>query len=278
MGRRGNNREMGYELMIYLLYALCGVFIFLLGAAWFSFLNVVIYRLPRGISVAKGNSFCPDCHAKLRAIDMVPCLSWLFLRRKCHFCGGAISPRYFVVELLGGVSSLLCAAAWGVSTNGLFGLSWQALLCLVVLGLLTAIAYIDADTQEIPNRLVIAIFLCGVAALFAFPAVTWQQRVIGLVAVSVPMLLVTLFVPGGFGGGDIKLMAAVGLFLGWKQCVFAVFVAVLGGGIYGAWLLITKRKGGKEHFAFGPFLCAGTVLSMLVGAQITAWYLGLLAF
>ena len=113
-------------------------------------------------------------------------------------------------------------------------------------------------------------------AVFAFPDVTLTERLIGFFSVSLPLFAITLAVPGAFGGGDIKLMAVIGFFLGWKMSLTAFMLAVFSGGIYGIGLLLSKKKGAKEHFAFGPFLCAGTALTLFVGEWLLSWYLSII--
>ncbi|MDO4566903.1 MAG: A24 family peptidase, partial [Oscillospiraceae bacterium] len=103
----------------------------------------------------------------------------------------------------------------------------------------------------------------------------WLERLIGVFAVSLPLLLITLFIPGAFGGGDIKLMAVCGFALGWRLALLAAFIGILTGGIYGVYLLAAKKKERKEHFAFAPFLSLGCAVSLLFGESILSWYLSL---
>ena len=230
-----------------LLECLLGLIRFLLGAALFSFMNVVAWRLPRNMNPLKGRSICPRCGRTLDAPDLVPVFSWLFLRGRCRHCGAHIPARYLLVEVLGGV------------------------LALAVCGILISIALIDAETQTIPDRLNFALAVCGVAGTVLSPA-GWRGHIIGAVCVSVPMFLLCLAIDGAFGGGDIKLMAAAGLFLGWQNTLLAMFFGILGGGVYGMYLLAAKKADKKDHFAFGPFLCAGIVLAMLFGEPVLGWY------
>lgn len=256
--------------MYYLMEGLLYLLIFMAGASIFSFLNVVIYRLPRKISFVKGRSHCPSCGAELKWYDMVPVLNWFYLRGKCRVCKAPISFRYPAVEGLGGALALLCFWKCGASA--------QALTAFAFLGVLAVVTFVDADTMEIPNGLVLAAALTAAAAWLFGEAPVWQERLIGAVCVSVPMLLLTLAIPGAFGGGDIKLMCAAGLFLGWKLSLAAVFLAIVGGGLYGIFLLAARKKGKKEHFAFGPFLCAGMAVALFWGDSLIGWYLGLCGF
>ena len=155
--------------------------------------------------------------------------------------------------------------------EGLFGMSWLALTALLACGLLFALALIDAKTQLLPDSLNLLLALCGLAGLLLRPAM-WASALTGAVCVSVPMLLLCLAIPGAFGGGDIKLMAAAGLFLSWQHTLLAMFFGILGGGFYGMYLLAARKADKKDHFAFGPFLCVGIVLALLFGDPVLAWY------
>lgn len=253
--------------MMYIAKGFLWFFVFWAGACIFSFLNVIVYRLPKKISFVTGRSRCPACGETLCWYDMVPVLNWFYLRGRCRRCKAKISPRYPAVECLGGILALLCVVQ--------FGFSVQAALAFALLSTLTVIALIDADTMEIPNGLVLLVLALAAAAWICGMGPAPKSRLIGLICVSVPMLLLTLAVPGAFGGGDIKLMAAAGLFLGWKLSLIAMFLAVLAGGLYGIYLLAAKKKGRKEHFAFGPFLCAGIAAALFWGGSLLEWYLGL---
>ena len=243
--------------------------VFAIGASVFSFLNVVIYRTPRKLSFVKGFSFCPACGHRLRGWELTPVLGWLFVKGRCRYCQAKISPRYPLVEMLGGCLALLCIRQ--------FANDGEALTVFAFFAVLTVIAFIDIDTLEIPNGAVLAAALIGVVSIFTVPEIELSARFFGIFSVSVPLLLLALLIKGAFGGGDIKLMAACGLLLGWKLSYLALFFAILGGGIYGIWLLATHRKGRKEQFAFGPFLCLGMAASLFWGEQFLGWYLGFFA-
>lgn len=150
------------------------------------------------------------------------------------------------------------------------------LTILLFLALLLIISSVDITTMEIPNTFVIAALALGIISIFTMPGTSLPSRILGMFVVSVPLLLITLLVPGAFGGGDIKLMAACGLFLGTKLTLLSFAFAVLTGGLYGIWLLVMKKKSGKEHFAFGPFLCLGMAAALFIGDRVWDWYAGLL--
>lgn len=257
------------ELMLIFCYTLLYFLRFMAGACVFSFLGVVAYRLPKGESFIKGRSYCPSCGHALNALDLVPVLSFLALRGRCRHCGAKIGARYLAVDALGGAVSVLSCISFG-------GENARTLWAFAFCGVLLVVALMDIDTLEILDRMHVILLALGVIAVFLFPETPLRSRLLGFVIVSVPMLLVALFVPGGFGGGDIKLMAACGFALGARLTVVAAFFGVLTGGLYGVYLLAAKRAGRKTQFAFGPFLCVGLALSLFFGRAIAAWYLGLL--
>ena len=253
--------------MVLLCEVLIGILIFFTGTCIFSFLNVIVYRVPKKISFIKGHSVCPACGHRLGPADLVPVWSYVFLRGKCRYCRASIGARDTWVELLGGGLALLCAYHYESIP--------KALSVFVFFCILTVVAFLDMDTMEIEDSCWMAVAALTVVSVITMPEITFGMRAVGLVAVSVPMLVLTLIVEGAFGGGDIKLMAACGLFLGAKLVLVSMALAVLFGGAYGIWLLAAHKKEKKDHFAFGPFLCLGMVLGALYGDNLLSWYLGM---
>lgn len=251
--------------MLILAYGVIYLLVFMTGICIGSFLNVVIYRVPRGINIAKGRSFCPKCNNILTARDLVPLASFGLLRGRCRFCGERISARYPVVESIGGALAVLSVAVYWLTP--------QALVVFAASCILTAVTFIDIDTQEIPYTLNIIMTCLGVLAVFLFPEAGWGAHIIGMFCISVPMIIVNFIVADSFGGGDIFLVAAAGLFLGWQNMLAAAFIGIIGGGIYGIYLLAGKKKGRKDHFAFGPFLSVGIGAAMFAGNDIVDLYL-----
>ena len=243
--------------------------IFLFGICLGSFLGVVVDRVPQGESIWKGRSHCPHCMATLGPTELIPLFSFFLLGRRCRHCSAPIPWRLPLTELAGGILAVWLFHHQGSAFTAVYFLE------LAVAYLLLAIALIDLDTLTIPNGLVLLLAALALVSSFIAPEVGLLTRAIGLVAVSVPMLLLTLCIPGSFGGGDIKLMAACGFLLGWQLTLFATFIALVTGGGYGCYLLLKDRANRTAHFPFGPFLCTGVLLALLYGQRAITWYLGL---
>jgi leader peptidase (prepilin peptidase)/N-methyltransferase len=252
--------------MLYASYAILYTLVFVVGAVLGSFYNVVVYRLPKRLSFVKGFSFCPSCEHRLYPKDLVPLFGYVMLGGKCRYCGARISPRYFFAEVVCGAACLMCFVLFEPPV---------AALSFAVFSVLFCVTLIDADTQEIPDSLNIALLLCGIAAVWIRADTGLADRFIGIFAVSVPLLVIALVVNGAFGMGDVKLMAAAGFLLGWQDALVALFIAVVLGGAYGVVLLATRKKGRKDHFAFGPCLAVGIFAALLSGRQIMDWYFSL---
>lgn len=231
-----------------------------------SFLNVCIYRIPKDISVAKGRSFCPSCNHALGAADLIPVFSYLFLGGKCRYCKNKISPRYALIELLTG---LLFSV---IGYHYLFSL--EAVIDCLLCCFLIVLSFIDLDTQEIPDRFHLFILFLGLISILFENNSPWYLSVLGFFIISVPMLLIAYFTDG-FGGGDIKLMAASGLLLGAYNIVLAFFIGAFFGAVYGTYLILFKKANRKSAFAFGPFLAIGIFIAELYGDKLIAFYLRL---
>ena len=150
------------------------------------------------------------------------------------------------------------------------------ILMIAFVIMLILVAIVDNWKMEIPNGFVIIIAMIAIMAMVFQDDISLTNRLIGMVCVSLPLLIITMIIPNAFGGGDIKLMAASGFYLGWQLTLLSFLFAVLAGGIYGIGLLVTKKKERKEHFAFGPFLCGGMVISLFLGQEIINWYLSMM--
>lgn len=247
-------------------YYLCAV-AFLLGLAIGSFLNVVIYRLPRHESLVRPASHCPGCGAAIRWYDNVPLVSWLVLRGRCRDCRTRISPRYLIVEFITG--ALYALAMWRL------GLSWPLLVALAFIAALVAIAFIDLDLMVIPNAIVVPGAVIGLAAsLVLDPERWWVYLAAGFGAAAFCFALAMFWPGGGMGFGDVKMALFVGFVLGVNVLV-AFFTAFLVGSIVGIAVILKKRGDRKTKLPFGPFLTVGSLLALFLGEVIITWYQGL---
>lgn len=260
--------------MLIFLETLLWVIRFFFGACIFSFLTVVTDRLPRHEDVIRGRSHCTDCGRELKAAELIPCISYICLRGRCAGCGSRIPRRCFYTELTGGLAWIACALMFGSGRSGIISL--RGAIIFIYLGILLVVALIDWDTQMIYDRFHLLILALGIAAIWLFPDHAVIDRLIGAVIIAVPMLILALIIPGAFGGGDIKLMAVSGFFLGLAPIVTAAFIGLLTGGGYAFIQLRRKKLDKTSSFAFGPFLAIGLVIAAFFGDAIANWYLGLI--
>jgi leader peptidase (prepilin peptidase)/N-methyltransferase len=238
----------------------------LLGAVIGSFLNVVVWRLPRGESIVRPRSRCPQCETEIRSLHNVPVLSWLALRGRCAACAAPIPARYPLVEAATAALFVAVVAATGADRDAILG--------LLLVSVLVPVTLIDLDHRIIPNVItgpaaVAAVALTAVLAPHALP-----ERLLAGALAGGGLLLVALARPGGMGIGDVKLAGVLGLFLG-RAVAPALFVALAAGSAAGA--VIAARRGvgeaRKAKVPFGPFLALGGVTGALAGTQLVAWYL-----
>ncbi len=245
-----------------------GLFILSYGIVIGSFLNVCIYRVPRKESIVSTRSHCMSCGYQLKWYDLVPVLSYLFLRGKCRSCGKPISIQYPIIEMLNGIIYIIIFQK--------FGFSYTTILYCLVASALLVLSVIDFRIYEIPDG--INGLLGGIAVIrVVLDLRNLALYLIGFFCVSSFLFLIYLISKGSaIGGGDIKLMAVGGLLLGYQQ----IFVAFLLGCILGSILHLLRMKISKEDrvLAFGPYLSMGIFLSMLYGERIASWYLNLFQF
>lgn len=269
--------------MLLFVTALVGV----LGLAIGSFLNVVVYRVPAGMSIVSPPSACPHCHAPIRKRDNIPLLSWLVLRGRCRDCGAPISVRYPLVEL--GTAVLFVAVALVrvpgliASTAPLEVVSGLAALVafLYLVGVSVALVIIDLETQRLPNVLVLPTFLVGVVLLGASSLLVGDYDSlllagIGAVANFAFYAILAFGYRGGMGMGDVKLAAVVGLYLGWLSLgtlLVGTFLPFLLGGLFALVLLVARRAGRKSRIPFGPWMILGAWAAIFVGDAIFDVYL-----
>jgi len=235
-----------------------------------SFLNVCIHRLPAGQSVVHPRSRCPACGRMIRGYDNVPVLSWLLLRGRCRDCGARISARYPVVELLSG--------GFAAMTVTRFGPGWEALLMYLLIAAFLVITFIDIDHRIIPDVISLPGIAIGLAASFLPGLLSPLDSVIGILAGGGSLFLVAwgyelITHREGMGGGDIKLLAMIGAFMGWKGVLFTIFVASLTGTLAGLALMLRREGGMKLAVPFGPFLAVGAIAYLFIGPETLGWYL-----
>ena len=213
------------------------IFITVFGVVIGSFLNVVIYRTQHGESIAKGRSHCTSCGEQIKNRDLIPIFSWIFLGGKCRNCKAKISPRYMIVEALTGAMYLAAYLK--------FGNTIELIYAVVLFPMLIVLSFVDIDSMEIPYWTTITIAVLGIASIFTdmcnlskTPA-GWYEHLLGAVVIGIPFALLAFF--GAMGGGDMQLMAAAGLLLGWK-IVPAAAIGIFLGAIGGIIVLVKNRK------------------------------------
>jgi leader peptidase (prepilin peptidase)/N-methyltransferase len=243
--------------------------LFVVGAFIGSFLNVCIYRLPRGESVVWPGSHCPSCNQPVAPYDNVPVLSYLLLLGKCRRCRAPISIQYPLVEVLNGLAYVL--VAWR------FGLTWPALAYAAFCSALIVVSGIDLEHQIIPDRITLPGLAIGLVAAATILPITLVNAVIG-VAVGGGLLWLLawlspyLFGKEGMGGGDIKLMGMVGAFLGWKPALLTIMLGAIAGSVLGMTLIAIKLLRRDQYIPFGPFLALGAVVALFFADDLLAWY------
>ena len=242
------------------------VLVGLFGLALGSFLNVVIARVPAGGSLVHPRSACPGCSAPLAWYDNIPVLSFVALRGRCRACGMRISWRYPIVEGITAAVLVLAYVAVGPSA--------EFLVACVLLPALIAMTAIDLQHQMIPNAITLPGIPVGLLVNLATGRISWVDSGIGILLGGGLFLVIILASRGGMGGGDLKLGAMLGAFLGWKALLFALFVAIVLGGAIGAVLLATGRRGRKDPIPFGPFLAAGGAMALFWGERAFGWWMG----
>jgi leader peptidase (prepilin peptidase)/N-methyltransferase len=245
----------------------------LLGLAIGSFLNVVIWRVPRKESVVRPPSHCPGCDEPIRPLDNIPVVSWLRLGGRCRHCGTRIPVRYPVVELV--TAGLFVGAALHFRAN------WVLPAYLVFFAALLAISAIDLEHFIVPNRIVWPTGLASIPLLVVAAAAGHQwhalrNAAIGAAAAWLFLLVVHLISPRGMGFGDVRLAALLGLYLGWLGLAYVplgLFLAFLIGSVVGIGLIALRRKGMKSALPFGPFLALGATIAVFAGHPLLHGYL-----
>ncbi len=242
---------------------------FVVGCIFGSFYNVVIYRLPLGQSIVRPASKCPACGHAIAAYDNIPLVSYLLLGGRCRHCKAAISLRYPLVEGLSGLLALLLFRRYGLHPQ----LAIEFIFC----SLLLIITMIDLDTMEIPNILSLPGIVLGLALSLFTPGLSWWESLLGIMAGGgIFFLIAAVFAlvrrKEGLGMGDIKLLAMIGAFIGWKGVVFTILVSSVSGMIIALPLMWRSGKGLGLAVPYGPFLAFGAVSYIFWGGLFYHWY------
>ncbi len=248
------------ELILPILFAA-----FVYGLIIGSFLNVCILRIPEHRSIVTERSHCMSCGNTLKWYDMIPVASWLALRGRCRRCGAGISAQYPLVEAANGILYVVVFLVCGIT--------WRSVLYCLLGSALIVLSVIDFRTYEIPFGINLFILVLGLVHT-ALDFQNWASYAIGLAAISIPLLII-LFASGGraIGGGDVKLMAAAGLLLGWEKILLAFMVGCIAGSVIH--IIRMKATGAAHVLALGPYLSLGILVSALWGDAWIQAYLGL---
>ena len=249
------------------------IIIFLLGTIIGSFLNVCIYRMPLNESIVFPSSHCVDCSTPLKWYDKIPIFSFFLLKGKCRFCGEKISPSYPLIEILTGVIFILL--------HYYLGLNLRFVFYAIILSVFIIITFVDIKHQIIPNSLIYTILM-----------VTLIYRILGLIIFNKPFnllnyilgmaigfilfLIILILSKGGMGGGDVKLIGALGFILGFPKVLLNIFLSFVTGAIISIFLLAFKIKSKKDPIPFGPFIILGFIVTFFWGNQIINLYMSIL--
>jgi leader peptidase (prepilin peptidase)/N-methyltransferase len=240
------------------------------GALVGSFLNVCIFRLPKEESIIWPGSHCPHCGKPIKVYDNIPLISYILLMGKCRHCKRPISIQYPLVEGITALSSLFLFMKYGPSVSYLFSFSFVSALIVITV--------IDLYHQIIPDVISLPGIGVGLIASLILPQISFLNSLIGVLLGGGSLFIVgTLyrwfFKREGMGGGDVKLLAMIGAFLGWKAILLTILLSSLIGSIAGILIMVLKGKDFKYAIPFGPFLSLGAVISLFYGEEIIRWYL-----
>ena len=252
------------------------IYIFILGLLIGSFLNVCIYRIPRGESISYPPSHCTSCGNNIKYYDLIPVLSWVILKGKCRNCDERISIRYALIEFGTAILFLLTYFQYGVSIN--------LARYLIFIPFLIVIAMIDYDTMEVYTMttwitIAIGVVFLGVDFYKGQPVVTYIYGGILGAGIIIFIILLSKLILGteGMGWGDAEICGLCGLFLGFKLTIAMLFFSFIIGGIIGVYLLRVKKKNGRSEMPFGPSIVMAALLIIIWGDKILNWYIGMLS-
>lgn len=244
-----------------------GSLVFIIGLFIGSFLNLCICRLPKGQSVVRPRSHCPLCNQRLQPWELIPVISYLFNRRVCRYCGGKISLQYPLVELLTGLVYLLIYKEFGFSSLGY--------LAAIFSSALIVIALIDVEHRLIPDLITLPGLVIGLLGVLIVGQITLLDAILGVIVGGALFFLIALLSRGGLGGGDIKMIAFVGAFLGLSGTLLTIFFGSLLGSLVGIYLLVFRQAHRKTAIPYGPFLALAAFLTALYGDELVYYYMQL---
>ena len=252
-------------------YGIDGILIFILGLIVGSFSNVCIYRIPKNESIIYPASHCPKCNSPIKPIDNIPLLSYILLKGRCRNCKSKISIQYPIVELLTGLIYLIISL--------IYGLSVQTLIYIILSSALIIIAFIDLDQQIVPDVISLPGIVIGFIISFFVTYISFINSALGILAGGGIILIIGLagsviFKKEAMGGGDVKLAAMIGAFLGWRYIIISLFLGFFIGALAGIILILSKIKSKEDMVPFGPFIVLGSFITILWGEKILSWYLG----
>jgi len=241
----------------------------LFGLALGSFMNVCIYRIPLKKSIISPPSSCPKCGKKIKFHDNIPLISYLLLLGKCRHCRNPLAWHYPAVEAMTGVLSVVLFIRYGPT--------YQYILYLLFTAALVTISFIDLHHKIIPDVLSLSGIAGGWAASFVLDDISWVDSLIGIIAGGGILFLVAVIyerITGreGMGGGDIKLLAMIGAWMGWRHLHLIILLSSLAGAILGSFFLLIAGKGFRFRIPFGPFLSLGALLCLFFGPELMTWY------
>lgn len=243
------------------------IFILVLGLLIGSFLNVCIYRIPRGESIAYPPSHCTNCGNNIKSYDLIPVISYIFfLQGKCRYCGEKISIRYPITELFTGVVFML--------TYKYYGMSMEFIKFAVLSCFLIVIGMVDFDTTDVYFKTTMSGIIVGIVFLivYYFNGYNIWTYILGAL-IGGGFISLVILITGGMGWGDAEICFLAGMYLGWKLTLVMLFLSVVLGGIIGLLLIATKKKSKKDYIPFGPYIALGAMIAMIWGDEILKWYL-----
>lgn len=246
-----------------------GILIFLLGILIGSFLNVCIFRIPKEESIAFPPSHCGNCNTKLKGKDLVPIFSYIFLKGRCRYCKEKVSIQYPLIEGFTGILFLILYLK--------FGLTLELFSYITLTAILIVIGIIDFKTHYVyTSNIITGIIFGGIFIISGFILGEKVDLINVVLGAFIPALILAIIVwtTNSMGWGDVEIIFMTGIFLGLKLNLLNLFISIVIGGIYAIYLMIFKKKSGKEEMAFGPYIASATYITILFGNQMLDWYLG----